>query len=151
MYDTLKSLKICSICGSSPRQKWCYAFSLPTTKAYVEFIGRKKARAHLKYIYCKVKQWIQREMSRTIKSRCARVWNIWWVYMVAILILLCSLKTYLLFETWKQFCKKTWAILFISFSLFFPGGHLSTHCFRYLGHLSIFSHHFFFFLWITFA
>ena len=44
-------------------------FSLPTTKAYVEFIGRDKARAYLQYIYCKVKQRIQRELSHTIKSR----------------------------------------------------------------------------------
>jgi hypothetical protein len=49
-------------------------FSLPTTKAYVEFISRDKARAYLQCIYCKVKQWIQRELSHTIKSRCARVW-----------------------------------------------------------------------------
>jgi hypothetical protein len=31
-------------------------FSLPTTKAYVEFIGREKARVYLQYIYCKVQQ-----------------------------------------------------------------------------------------------
>jgi hypothetical protein len=31
------------------------SFSLPTTKAYVEFIGREKARAYLQCIYCKVK------------------------------------------------------------------------------------------------
>jgi hypothetical protein len=31
------------------------SFSLPTTKAYVEFIGRENARAYLQYIYCKVK------------------------------------------------------------------------------------------------
>ena len=74
-------------------------FSFPTTKAYVEFIGREKARAYLQCIHCKVKQWIQRELSRTIKSRCACVWNIWWIYMVANLILVCSLKTYLSFET----------------------------------------------------
>jgi hypothetical protein len=49
-------------------------FSLPTTKAYVEFISREKARAYLQFIYCKVKQWIQRELSHTIKSRCACVW-----------------------------------------------------------------------------
>ena len=69
-------------------------FSLSTTKAYVEFIGRKKAREYLQCIYCKVKPQIQRELSQTMKSRCACVWNI-----VAILILLCSLKTYLSFET----------------------------------------------------
>jgi hypothetical protein len=33
-------------------------FFLPTTKAYVEFIGREKARAYLQCTYCKVKQWI---------------------------------------------------------------------------------------------
>jgi hypothetical protein len=49
-------------------------FSLPTTKAYVEFIGREKSRAYLQCIYCKVKQWIQRELSHIIKSRCACVW-----------------------------------------------------------------------------
>jgi hypothetical protein len=31
---------------------------LPTTEAYVEFIGREKAIAYLQCIYCKVKQWI---------------------------------------------------------------------------------------------
>ena len=30
--------------------------SFPTSKAYVEFIGREKARAYLQCIYCKVKQ-----------------------------------------------------------------------------------------------
>ena len=70
-------------------------FSLPTTKAYVEFIGREKARAYLQYIYCKVKPRIQRELSHTIKSRYG---CIWWIYMVANLILLCSLETYLSLE-----------------------------------------------------
>jgi hypothetical protein len=32
----------------------------------VEFIGREKDRAYLQYIYCKVKQWIQRELSHTV-------------------------------------------------------------------------------------
>jgi hypothetical protein len=54
-------------------------FSLSTTKAYVEFIGREKARAYLQCIYCKVKQWIQRKLSHTIKSRCVCVW----IYMMA--------------------------------------------------------------------
>jgi hypothetical protein len=31
-------------------------FLLSTTKAYVEFIGREKARAYFQCIYCKVKQ-----------------------------------------------------------------------------------------------
>jgi hypothetical protein len=30
-------------------------FSLPTTKSYVEFIGREKAKAYLQCIYCQVK------------------------------------------------------------------------------------------------
>ena len=70
----------------------------------------------------------------TIKSRCACVWNIWWIYMVANLILLCSLKTYLSFETWKHLLENRGYLI----HLFFSGGHLSTHCFKYLGHLSIF-------------
>ena len=93
--------------------------SLPTTMAYVELIGVEKAwKSNLQYTYCKVKPWIQRELSHTIKSRCACVWNIWWL----ILNLLCSWKAYLSFKTWKQFCKRTWAILFISFFYFFQEG-----------------------------
>ena len=42
--------------------------------------------------------------------------DVWWLYMVANLILLCSLKTYISFETYKQLCKRLWAILFISSS-----------------------------------
>ena len=89
-------------------------------------------------IYCKVKQWIQRELSHTIKSRCACVWNIWWL----ILILLCSLKTNLSFETWKHLLESRGYLIHLSL---FSGGHLSTYCFRYLGHLSIFSQLFFLF------
>jgi hypothetical protein len=74
-------------------------FSLPTTKAYVEFIGREKARAYLQCIYYKVKQWIQRELNHTSKSKCACVWIYGWYIWWLILILLCSLKTYLSFET----------------------------------------------------
>jgi hypothetical protein len=40
-------------------------------------------KAYLRYIYCKVKPRIQRELSHTIKSRCACVWMycgyIWWL------------------------------------------------------------------------
>jgi hypothetical protein len=59
-----------------PRQgnKDVMPFSLPTTKAYVEFIGGEKIRAYLQCIYYKVKPWIQRELSHTIKSRCACMW-----------------------------------------------------------------------------
>ena len=117
---TLSSLSI-YVVFVDPHQgiKWCCALSLPTTKAYVEFIGREKAKAYLQCIYCKVKQWIQREMSHTIKSRYACVCGYMrWIYMVANLILLCSLKTYLSFATVKYFCKRTGAILFISLSSF---------------------------------
>ena len=80
-------------------------FSRATTKAYVKFIGREKARAYLQCIYCKVKQRIQRELSHTIKSRCTCVSMYCWIYIVANLILLCSLKTYLSFKTWKHMCQ----------------------------------------------
>jgi hypothetical protein len=69
-----------------------------TNKAYVKFISVETGHTYLHNIYCKVKQWIQGEVSHTIKSRCACVWNdgcIWWL----IIILLCSLRTYLLSET----------------------------------------------------
>ena len=65
------------------------------------------------------------------------------------LILLCSVKTYLSSQTWKHFCKRTWAILFVFF--FFSGGHLSTHCFQYLRHLSIFFNSFFLFFMNNFC
>ena len=115
--------------------KWCCALSLPTTKAYVEFIDREKARVYLQCIYCKVKQRIQRELSHTIKSRCACVW----IYEVDI----CGGKpnSTLLLENLSLF----WNLETLareqglSYSSFFSGGHLSTHCFRYFGHLSIFS------------
>ena len=118
--------------------------SLPTTKAYVELIGVENSMEELQYIYCKVKPQIQRELNHTIKSRCACVW----MYMVANLILLCSLKTYLSFGTQKILCKKTWAILFISS---FLGGHQSTHYFIYLRHFSMFFNTFFLFFMNNFC
>ena len=57
--------------------------------------------------------------------------------MVASLILICSLKTYLSFETWKYLQENMGYLIHLSL---FLGGHLSTHCFKYLGHLPIFSH-----------
>jgi hypothetical protein len=56
---TLSSLSI-YVVFVDPHQcnKDVMPFLLPTTKAYVEFIGREKARAYLQCIYCKVKQWI---------------------------------------------------------------------------------------------
>ena len=64
--------------------------------------------------------------------------------MVANLILLCSLKTSLSFDTWKYLQENMGYLIHLS--SFFSGGHLSTHCFQYLGHWSIFSHLFFLFL-----
>ena len=54
-------------------------FSQPTTKAYVEFIGREKARAYLQCIYCKVKPRIQRELSHTINQDVHVCGYIWWL------------------------------------------------------------------------
>ena len=56
-------------------------------------------------------------------------------YMWLILILLCCLKTYLSFETWKHLLESRGYLIHL---FLFLGGHLSTHCFRYLRHLSIF-------------
>jgi hypothetical protein len=81
---TLSSLSI-YVVFVDPHQgnKVVMPFFVPTTKAYVEFIGREKARAYLQCIYYKIKQWIQRELSHIIKSRCACVWMysgyIWWL------------------------------------------------------------------------
>jgi hypothetical protein len=67
---TLSSLsKYVVFVDSHQRNKDVMPF-LPTTKAYVEFVGREKAKAYFQCIYCKIKQWIQRELSHTIKSRC---------------------------------------------------------------------------------
>ena len=83
MYDTLSLSKYVVFVDPYQGNKNVMPFFLSITKAYVEFIGREKARAYLQCIYCKVKQQIQRELSHTIKSRCAYVWMyggyIWWL------------------------------------------------------------------------
>ena len=107
----------------------------------MEFIGREKATTYLQCIYCKVKPQIQRELSHTIKSRCACVWMYMVdIYMMAKLILLCSLETYLSWnlETFAREQGLSYSSIFLFF--FFSGGHLSTHCFKYLGHFYV---HFF--------
>ena len=82
-YSGIHALADLSVCVNLYKHITCCAFSLPTSKAYVEFIGREKARAYLQCIYFKVKQQIQRELSHTIKSRCACVWIYggykWWL------------------------------------------------------------------------
>ena len=141
---------IYGICGSSPRHNLLLPFFFLPLRLYVEFIGREKVWPYLQYIYCKVKQWIQRELSHTIKSRCACVWNMVDINMVASLILLCSLKTYLSFGTWKHLLESRCYLIHHSF--IFSGGHLSTHCFNILDTCPFFlNSSFFFFLWITFA
>ena len=133
---TLSSLSI-YVVFVDPHQgnKDVMPFFLPTTKAYVEFIGKEKVRAYLQCIYCNVKQRIQREMSHTIKSRCACVWiYVWWMY-GGILILFCSLKTYLSFETWKHLLENKGYLIYL---FLFLGRHLSTHCFQYLGHFCVY-------------
>jgi hypothetical protein len=54
---TLLSLSI-YVVFVDPHQgnKGVMSFSLPTTKAHVEFIGMEKARVYMQCIYCKVKQ-----------------------------------------------------------------------------------------------
>ena len=67
--------------------------------------------------------------------------------MVANLILLCSLKTYLFSGIWKHNHARKHGLSYSSLSFFsFFGGHLSTHCFRCLEHFSIFSILFLFFM-----
>ena len=120
-------------------------------RLYVEFIGREKARAYLQYIYCNVKQRIQRELSHTIKSRCACVW----IYMVSNLILLCSSKTYLSFWNLETFAREQGLSYSSLFFFFFQAGIWVPIVLNISDtFVSIFSHHHFFllslFLWITF-
>ena len=115
----------------------CYLPFLP--KAFVEFIGRNKTREHTCNAYIvKSNNGSIEKKCHTIKSRCACVWNTWWIYMVANLILLCCLTHISLLKLGNIFCKRIGAI-FIHLS-FFSGGHLSTQCFKYSGHLCV---HFF--------
>jgi hypothetical protein len=82
----------------------------------------------------------KKELSHTIKSRCACVWHMGiyiYIYMVANLILQCSLKIYLPFGTWKTTLPENMGYL-MHLPFFFSGGHLSTHYFIYFVHLSIF-------------
>ena len=63
--------------------------------------------------------------------------DIWWTYMVANLILLCSLKNISLIWNLKIFLRENRGYL-INLFLSFSGRHLSTHCFRYLGHFCVY-------------
>jgi hypothetical protein len=92
-------------------------------------------RAYLHCVYYKVKTRIRGEKCHTLRSRHAGVC----IYIVAILFLLCSLKHISLIlnlkNTWQE---NMGYLIHFFFFLLFSGGHLSTHCFRYLKHLSIF-------------
>ena len=68
-----------------------FAFFLPTSKSLCGAQIGINIRTYLHCIYRKVKTRIQGEKCLTLRSRCACLW----IYMVAIQILLCSLKTYL--------------------------------------------------------
>jgi hypothetical protein len=77
---TLSSLSYMWYLWILTKAKMMLCLSLPTTNTYVELIGRVNERAYLQYIYCKVKPRIQIELSQTIKSRCACVWNMVHIY-----------------------------------------------------------------------
>jgi hypothetical protein len=68
---TLSSLSYIWYLWIHTKAKMMLCLSLPTTNTYVELIGKINERAYLQYIFCKVKPRIQRELSHTIKSRCA--------------------------------------------------------------------------------
>ena len=85
-------------------------------------------------IYCKVKTRIQGEKYHTLRSKCACVW----IYMVANLILLCSLKHISLDWNLENTLQENMRYLIHLFFSLFSGGHLRTHCFQYLEYLSIF-------------
>jgi hypothetical protein len=72
--------------------------------------------------------------------------DVYGIFMVANLILLYSFKTYLSFLNLKITLQENMGYLI---HLFFSGRHQSTHCFRYLGHLSIFSILLFFSLYMN--
>ena len=84
MYDTLKSLNICGVVGPHQGNKDVMPFSLPTTKALCAVHRKGESKSILANAYIvKSKQQIQKELSHTIKSRCACVWiyggYIWWL------------------------------------------------------------------------
>ena len=66
-----------------------FAFFLSTSKSLCGAQIGINIRTYLHCIYCKVKTRILGEKCHTLRSRCACVWN---MYMVANIILLCSLK-----------------------------------------------------------
>ena len=51
-----------------------------TNRQYMEFIGGEKHRIHTCKAYNVKSNNGSRETGHTIKSRCACVWDIWWMY-----------------------------------------------------------------------
>jgi hypothetical protein len=141
-FVVLSNHYVCGIFRSSPRHRWS-CLLLPTLKSLCAVQVGMKVKSYLHCIYCKVNTRIQGEKCHTLRSRYACVWNI---YMVAILILLCSLNhASLVWNLENTFAREhglsfSFLLFFFFFSSFsfFHSRHLSTHCFRYLGHLSIF-------------
>jgi hypothetical protein len=99
-------------------------------------------KTYLHCIYCKVKQWIYREMRHIIESS-----FIWWNMVETNSTLLLEKKINLSFIQLSLFKEYE-----LSLSLpFFKGGkYLSTHCFNFFGHLSNFYTPFFFCIAHTF-
>jgi hypothetical protein len=123
---------------SSPRHRWS-CLLLPTLKSlYGSQVGME-VKTYLHCIYCKVNTGIK-EKRVILLDKDVHVCEI---YMVAALILLCSLNHIsLVWYLENTFAREHGLSFLFIFSLilsFFYGGHLSTHCFRYLEHLSIFS------------
>ena len=75
---TLSSLSIYVVFVDSLQGNNDVCHSFPTTKAYVEFIGKEKARAYLQCIYCKVKPRIQKELLYNQIKMCICM-DIWWL------------------------------------------------------------------------
>ena len=117
----------------------CLFLFLPLRLMWSSLVGRKLEHTCNAYI---VKSNLGSKESWVIQSnQDVHVCGIYGGYIWRlILILLCFLKAYLSFETWKQLLESRGYLI----HLFFSGEHLSTHCFRYLGLLSIFSQLFFF-------
>jgi hypothetical protein len=105
----------------------------PYTKAYMELIGIGKCKKEHTYNTYIVKSNLRSKESWVIQSnQDVHVCGVMEIYMVAILILLCFLKTYLSFKTWKHLQENMGSLIHLFLFLLFSGGHRSTHCFNHL-------------------
>ena len=55
-------------------------FSLPTTMAYVEFIGREKGKAYLQCIYCKSQTIDPKRVESYNQIKMCMCVDVWWIY-----------------------------------------------------------------------